>query len=103
VPARQHSRRNSLPTYAARAAEGQLPASGKRIPNTYTKRRSLAQWYGNIQHHWNNIPFQNLSVDTRGCTHHVTIQIYLDPLSPDMVSVVIFLYAQGDLGPYRQS
>ena len=64
--------------------------------------KSLAQWHDNIQHHWNNILFQNLSVDTRGSTHHFSVQIYLDSLSSDMVSVEIFADAQGDKGTYRK-
>jgi starch phosphorylase len=73
-----------------------------RTSNDGRVAKSLAQWHDNIQHHWNNILFQNLSVDTRGGRHHFTVQIYLDSLSPDMVSVEIFADAQGDQGPYRK-
>jgi starch phosphorylase len=73
-----------------------------RTSNDGRVAKSLAQWHDNIQQHWDNILFQNLSVDTRGSTHHFTVQIYLDSLSPDMVTVEIFADAQGDQEPYRK-
>ena len=65
--------------------------------------QSLASWQHDIQQHWSSIHFLNLSVDTRGEIHRFTVQLYLDEISPDMVSAEIYAEAPHNSEPFRKT
>ncbi|HYK63094.1 MAG TPA: alpha-glucan family phosphorylase [Bryobacteraceae bacterium] len=88
---RQYTEEHYLPAAAAfceRAAEGGKPAL------------QLVEWERNVRRHWTALRFGSVSVEKEGDQFAFAVQVYLDELDPESVSVE--LYADSSDGPFRK-
>ena len=60
----------------------------------------LLKWSREVELHWSSIRFGSLTVENEGGQFSFTVQVYLDELDPDAVSVE--LYAENKDGVFRQ-
>ncbi|HTW66424.1 MAG TPA: alpha-glucan family phosphorylase [Bryobacteraceae bacterium] len=88
---RQYTEEQYLPAVAAfleRSTDGGKPAL------------SFLDWTRELERHWPSIRFGSLTVETQGGQFLFAVQVYLDELDPDAVSVELF--ANGADGIFRQ-
>jgi starch phosphorylase len=64
---------------------------------------ALEDWHRQLQQHWQRIHFGNVTSSTTDSSHYFEVQVYLDELSPEMVSVELYANPiEGD-EPFCQS
>ncbi len=78
---REYTERYYLPCAAAwrgRSAQGAALAAG------------IEQWLAVLQAHWESLHFGSVQVETAGDAHRFEVQVYLDELAPEWVSVQLY-------------
>jgi starch phosphorylase len=89
---REYTEEHYLPAAAAfreRSAQDGKPAI------------ELLEWNRKLKERWSSIRFGSVTVDRRDGRYFFAVQVYLDGLNPDAVSVE--LYADTERGPFRQT
>jgi len=80
-----------------------IPAANsfvKRSKNNGKIGEKIFQWQKSLERHWKNIYFGNLEYNRQGNSYVVTVQVYLDGLSPEMVDVQCYAEPEEDVdGP----
>lgn len=74
----------------------------QRIGNNAAIAKDLAVWQKQVAQHWSAIYMQNLRVELLDSGHHLSLQVYLDELPANLVSVEVCANAQGHSQPFCQ-
>ena len=85
--------------------EHYLPAAeayGKRSAEGGKLAVELAAWYRTIAEHWPGLRFGSVSAETRGADLEFAVQVYLDSMPPEAVSVELYAEALDGDAPLRQ-
>ena len=62
---------------------------------------AIQQWYEQLTQHWQRIYFGNVNASERDNEYHFEIQVYLDDLPPDAVSIELYAEpAEGESEPH---
>jgi glycogen phosphorylase len=64
-----------------------------RTADKGARGKELVQWYDRVEQHWSKLRFGEMKVETSGDKHVFEVQVYIDGLEPEFVSVE--LCAQG--------
>ncbi|HEY7337973.1 MAG TPA: alpha-glucan family phosphorylase [Bryobacteraceae bacterium] len=89
---RQYTEEHYLPAaeaFCERSAENGKPAL------------NLVEWTRELRRHWPSVRFGSVAIEKEAGGFAFAVQVYLDELNPDAVSVE--LYADGKDGPFRQT
>jgi starch phosphorylase len=90
---REYTEKHYLP---AAAAYEQRSANGGQMGV------ELLQWQEELARHWSRVRFGSLASETQGDHHTFRIQVYLDDLDPEAVSVELYAEGQNGADPVRQ-
>lgn len=63
----------------------------------------IVAWRNQVEQHWPCLRFGSLDVQSLNGQHHFTVQVFLDELNPDFVSVELFADAASGHDLFRQS
>jgi starch phosphorylase len=81
-----------------------IPAARAFLERTAEKGKAgaeLVAWRNVLEKKWANLRFGGSACETSGEYHTFHIQVYLNGIDPDMVSVELYAAANGDVGPVR--
>ena len=81
---RQYTEQHYLPAAAAYHS---------RVAEDGAAGHSLVEWRQQLDHEWDTLRFGEVKTETRGDQHHFDVQVYLDDIDQDSLSVE--LYAEG--------
>ena len=75
----------------------------KRAENRGSVGAELAAWQGELAKHWSALRFGSASVEQRDGQYVFQVQVFLDDVDPDAVSVELYAEAQKDGDPITQA
>jgi len=83
-----------------------LPAAAgyrKREASHGTLAQRILQWRKAVAEHWSKLHFGHVHCETIGDVHNFRVQVYLDELEPEAVSVELYAQPRNGEPPVRQS
>jgi starch phosphorylase len=75
----------------------------KRSERNSALGESLLKWQKDLRRHWSALYFGDVNLETSAGQHRFTVQLYLDEVDPDYVTVELYAESPGGGPPMRQT